>query len=1788
MSVGKRIATGRLRVDASRAVSKLRDYQLSDPRTWPREIVRAANAMKATAVRAFGDADDVWITWQGESADIAELKAVLNELVSPAAASERRGLRLLAIGVNTALGLGPRWVDLYALGPDGAQRVRYTAEILEPKDLGEDGLGSQAVKQVKPHPKLFASGGAVHFRRYPGFEAFRLFVRGAEPSELTDLRWACRDLPLPHEIGDTRVTEAPDLVRAELGMGLTGFVALVAGSPPHQGVLLDFAELGVHLAQRVTQEGGLHGPPIRLHLDAPRLPTNASRSEVRIEDSPVRDAVDRLGRVTPVLVEKIVEAWKADPSDALRFAIIRLVAAYTSGARWAHELAAVPEVFRPLLELKALRNGIGVPCSFRHFSDTIELVHRAPIAEPAALEPWLGNVLWAPPGSPEEQLLGDWMPTDATEYIAQARQNLAAWQKWYAQSPIEARIPHEPDQWVTIDVGGDARYPATRARRADLEWDGARGQVAVYGTRTGREGYVRLLLEGRPIAIAMVPSAIPFRAVLDVPGLQPQPDYKGVVHDETYERAIAMARAGAIAAAELIAGKLIEPTRQLPASVDMRETSDFTDLALIRRAQVALVAHLCGPAPESQSDIERTFRRGPLSKVPCWPIAHHDRTVKMLSIRELFDEARKHAELVCVRPDEVGAPYGRVAFVIEPDARSQLRVLLGGPTIILYSPPTTKVTAQELAPRERRSIVLHLSETSRRGVVVYSALGMPMVRRYHGGRFIDQRAHEFELVPVSIHCDDDGLVPSAMVTLDPADAFHPRGWEADWLRAVVDVLSGDARPELRAPGDVLGFPGLRRDLILALGRHAARRALGKERIEALMELPLVPRVGAQPVSLRFLQGQAQLEYLVPNEAGAIDLAEWSPMEIDEQLASAIAEFLGRNMHHATARLDALRERVARLSALRAHRARAKRTIPEAADDQVALSGKCRGVVGLGLTEQTRIDVWLEERPFAQILLDDNYPIVAIVDIPVKYARRDLVGLSREGEKLVVSTVRRAVPRLLVQLAETAPERLVEEAAPAAMLLRWLRETQRSKARTKLFEAPIFKSVHGHRISVKDACTKQRIRVGHFDGKWVGPAEGEPEHVLDGLILELPDGPQREALKTAYEALGHPRKMLDHTRALRELQTERRVAQNLVMAPTIPEVPEALRASLIDLRAASKRRLIGVGEIGLIEGNTSKLRVYANGELVGEADFDLRPTVCLATESLTLAESMRAGKKIAAGDHAKLLLHALLTQKIIGELPKHPRWVARAVRYAFGTGILERDELRGAAVFETTADRWEDYQALLDQQERFGDVWYTADDRPAERNRQPLDRKRLAFRLSEVEAEGLRAHLVLVDASEELRLDDRSRRNRARPEVAVFELPASLRDVLLGTYEWQHDQTEIVLGVLPASHAAYAGIHVHRDRRQVCVRREGGWPTIAFVEDPSLTINRTWDDVVVDGAYRALMSRIQKRVRLTFEELLEAPTDALVAYRPDEGFYRNHLHEVDAAHGIFWLDADIREGVVAVHGKSSWTTAPVQKGITLPLFGTLHLAHMGTPQRERTDLMLRSIYGELVGRVVHKLGSLEGTDLDRATAHLVLALGTGCWEPSKRAREVPLTCFHPEPETLDDLASMLKKRTPIDAFDAEDLRPDRPGLIRDGSATARAVEQVLGRQVRSKRIELALPTRVTEVDAFEPIEVPLQALGARLLSRLADLGHGHQVRGIVVLPEEKSVLLQWRADTHRLAMAGRHPMLEKLEAARISRAAGFDAALDLLAVHAIAVVSRHVDEVTAASVRTAAMRLLRVE
>ncbi|MEJ7604210.1 MAG: hypothetical protein WKG01_40470 [Kofleriaceae bacterium] len=335
---GPQLSSGRLRVDAARAIAKLREYQLANRAAWVLEAIRAAVASGAQAISVHGDANDLWLSWTGEPWSAADLPRLFDELVSPEATGERHHVRLLAAAVNSALGMNPAFVDVFAIAADGAAvRARYTPDVLDVSDTQQPGVTTAlqriTVEPAPAPPRATGPGMAVHLRRRLGTEVLR-YALLETPAELVVARAACEDIAVPLRVGTDELGRARhrhDLLREPLGSGVDGFVALIDPDRARGLPSLIVAERGVVLATSQL-ELGLGGErrhaPVRVFVDAPRMPTNASRSLVRHGEHPMPTALRRATEVLPGLLQQLIVALSVDqPPEPLRAVALALLAA---------------------------------------------------------------------------------------------------------------------------------------------------------------------------------------------------------------------------------------------------------------------------------------------------------------------------------------------------------------------------------------------------------------------------------------------------------------------------------------------------------------------------------------------------------------------------------------------------------------------------------------------------------------------------------------------------------------------------------------------------------------------------------------------------------------------------------------------------------------------------------------------------------------------------------------------------------------------------------------------------------------------------------------------------------------------------------------------------------------------------------------------------------------------------------------------------------------------------------------------------------------------------------------------------------------------------------------------------------------------------------------------------------------------------------------------------------------------------------------------------------------------
>ncbi len=283
-----RVQQGRFRLDWQRALDKIKDFQLADPHRYVLEVVQAAVAGGATSVEVQTDTDDVVLTFDGRVYDRRELERLFDYLFTRE--PELEPLRQLALGVNAALALRPRFVTVDS--GDGQRGFRLR-------------LSSHQDVEVSALPKGRAPAGTrVQVRDRISFKVISRAVGEAVEAGL--LREACRHLPVPllMDGADARQPLTPG--RAGLAFdvaGIRGEMVLPddvsVAAPPAISVLINGVEvclLDEDSARRV-------GIPVRGYVDNPALTRNASHSGIH-DNKELKRTVGRLRMEARKLLRK--------------------------------------------------------------------------------------------------------------------------------------------------------------------------------------------------------------------------------------------------------------------------------------------------------------------------------------------------------------------------------------------------------------------------------------------------------------------------------------------------------------------------------------------------------------------------------------------------------------------------------------------------------------------------------------------------------------------------------------------------------------------------------------------------------------------------------------------------------------------------------------------------------------------------------------------------------------------------------------------------------------------------------------------------------------------------------------------------------------------------------------------------------------------------------------------------------------------------------------------------------------------------------------------------------------------------------------------------------------------------------------------------------------------------------------------------------------------------------------------------------------------------------------------
>ncbi|MFN0245353.1 MAG: hypothetical protein ACKV2T_00510 [Kofleriaceae bacterium] len=1733
---GPRIGVGRIRVDAARAIAKLREYQLVERAAWVLEGIRAAVAAQASEIALAGDANDIWLSWRGEPWPAEDLTRLFDELVSPEAANERHHLRLLAAAVNSGLGLAPAYIDVIAVHDDTAIRARYTPDVLD--DPGADVTDSplrHLTTETIPVPDGAQRGMRVHLRRRASLQVLSYLF--GEPPELEIARRACVDIPVLLEIGTNRyhrVDHARDVVRVPLGDGLDGFLAVADPDAVTDGVM-NVAERGVVLA-RYPLSRSPDTLPIRLLIDAPRMPTNASRSQVQRDSHPIAAAERRVAELLPALVAQLIARLEVD-SGAPRTAALALlagIAGIVDRTHWWKTPVPESSPLAPLADLPLLRDATGTPRPLRwHWSG---LVYRASKPLHRELEPWVDNIVWVPPGDPSERLVSGAFhdQRELRRRLRAARQQRRDHDRFFAHAARPPTVISKTPPIHRLQLGAEPTATCVPQR----VFEGLAGEVCIYAD-DGPSALV-VLHHGREIERLEFDSPVRFEAVVDAPAITPAARFRGVVRDLNYTRVDRAMRAGVLRAIEAIA-----------TTCDTRASASDDRAPPLRVIQGGLaLARSLGATVVP-----------PLASAPAW--------------RSVDGDYLSHAALVNHRAIgivdlgiEVTPPAGRVLLRCDHEERSRLSACAPELVQIVYTPATARpVAAEVLASRLSQSNTFALAITDETRAVAIAPAGWTdaSITLQHRGVALSTKLLGPIVAPCKIVVDCETITPTAGwngVLDEGAAANDYHEWVIALVRATARALVGERPLELLGPRDIDVHGTLGQLLCIALANNSATELLGAELLTRLRAHRMLPVLG-DPDPHSIDQLCARFSAMIPYVGrGARAIAGFSPLLADELLASAVATLAGLPVREASLELEMRRHAEVRTKQLARHREQPVQPL-ELPNESVEIAGPVvRGVVGVG-TMALEIQVLVEGRPFYVIRRDQELPLRAMVEIDSALTMPAFDGIPVDVTAEIVTRVTEAAPPLLLAIAIARPH-ILGDRGPARRLLASCVDSARI-ALAPLRAAPIFPTVQGGRTSIT-AAQRPYIATTVWPGTWLA-REQEPVHPCDLPIVHITDitGEIPSILQCLHDEI------VDVTHEVAKLQRTRRVARGLIPAPAIPGVAPALKRPLAAFGDVAAT--LGHGEIALVDDESSSALLHVNGELRKVISIDVSPSIQLAIEAPDLvdqleseaapeniAQQLRALKldRVVEGPvipHAQeLAIH--LTRTILSELPTAALGplIRRNLARAMFRGSLAATDLATVPVFETTTSSWIDPSAVDRQITLFGNAWAVPHHGATSL---PLDDRRIVLRIDPVTIALARERgVVIIDATEELALDARARRNRDKPLATTLAFPDAQQLAHCALDGDGITGPRGVVGILHPAAAHRRGLYAHRGMHPFDVIPETGtWPIIAVFDDARFVPDRTWDRPVDDATWRYAHNAVREAGKRAFKELIQPPADALAVQRLVGHGYGDHRFTY--IRGALWIAGPPLESppvhVVSASGARDWTPRGAT-GVT----GVIY-SHSTDDRALATTLedLCALVHGLLVRGMVHR----RFRDRPLVTAHVAHALALDRI-PAREAGDFSFPCVRPGPLPAADLVRLFADTKPIYVVAPTG---DDPGVVDDGSLLSRVVLRRLHDRIQRRSSRVAPPV-APPVEARHPLQPLLEALRARFAQLDLDISSARLV-------DRADPMFEF--DDY-LRVAGRHPRLIALGAALEARSPWAGASLDAIVAHGATVLNVALASVTDAA------------
>lgn len=460
---GEVVSTGTFRIDAQRALKKLREHRLAEPHHWVLEVLRAAHLSHARRVEVRIDADDVEVTFDGKSFPRALMEDLLAQSLGAGDRDEEQRGRLLSLGVAGALALDPKWV-----------RVESGGVKLE-VHRGDKVVLSQSD----------ATRTRVSVRKALGWNVLAgLLAKSPEHQAIADrARWFSVPLTVNGDRvdGPMALTEDALLSSKYEGAFLTAVVAYLRR--PLALHRLTLVSQGVIIVRRELEAPGL---PCEVLVKCDGLRRNASGSDVVEADALTQRVFAKVGRLTLGITEEAVAALAAGRgAEQLREHLAYLAVQKSDSSELRAILEKAPLLPGPSGEWYSIGDFRTELLSMRPIRYSLESCEAGTYPTPTVL-------LSDPDGDPRLALLPGPPTQDVKELVKKAARAAQAKALW-ARQPVELPAVEQRDALAS----------------ARLSHAGVAGEVALL--KAGSGAFVRFLCKGRFLQQGEVELLAPLR-----------------------------------------------------------------------------------------------------------------------------------------------------------------------------------------------------------------------------------------------------------------------------------------------------------------------------------------------------------------------------------------------------------------------------------------------------------------------------------------------------------------------------------------------------------------------------------------------------------------------------------------------------------------------------------------------------------------------------------------------------------------------------------------------------------------------------------------------------------------------------------------------------------------------------------------------------------------------------------------------------------------------------------------------------------------------------------------------------------------------------------------------------------------------------------------------------------------------------------------------------------------------------------------------------------------------------